>query len=388
MSVSTSHLWTCCIPKISNVTALVGEILFCPAIIVYFYLVFTNAEFFLLPVMAFDRYVAICFPLRYHALMSKRVYVSLAAAPWAFGIFDTLSYTILTSQLSYSLMNLSCSETSTIELITFIEGVLFGFTPLFLTLISYTYIIVSILKIQSVDGYITSLGFSPILDLNRNLSCSLLQTSVYFYLVFTNAEFFLLPVMAFDRYVAICFPLRYHALMSKRVCVSLAAAPWAFGILDTLSYTILTSQLSYCKSHVINHFFCDLTALMNLSCSETSTIELITLIDGVLFGFTPLFLTLISYTYIIVSILKIQSVDGRRKAFSTCSSHLTVVLLFYGTIIFMYMRPASEYSPAQDKLFAVFYTTVIPVMNPLIYSLRNRDVKNAFKKFVGRELCC
>ncbi|KAM4690435.1 olfactory receptor 5AR1-like [Rhinophrynus dorsalis] len=212
-------------------------------------------------------------------------------------------------------------------------------------------------------------------------------SQVYFYLVFTNAEFFLLPVMAYDRYVAICKPLHYHVLMSKRVCVSLAVGSWTFGFLDTLSYTLLSSRLVYCKSHVVNHFFCDLTVLMKLSCSDTSTIELITFIEGVLFGLTPLFLTLTSYLHIIISILKIHTVEGRSKAFSTCSSHLTVITLFYGTIIFMYMRPTSEYSPAQDKLFAVYYTTAIPMINPFIYSLRNRDVKNAFKKVILGGMC-
>ncbi|XP_053576560.1 olfactory receptor 1019-like [Bombina bombina] len=188
--------------------------------------------------------------------------------------------------------------------------------------------------------------------------------------------------MAYDRYVAICNPFQYHNLMKKGVCIILAAAPWVFGFVDTLSYTILTSQLSYCKSHVVNHFFCDLTALMKLSCSDTSTIELVTFIEGVIYGFAPFFITLTSYAYIIANVLKIRSVNGRRKAFSTCSSHITVVILFYGTIISMYMRPTSDYSPAQDKLFAVFYTTVIPMFNPLIYSLRNQDVKNAFKKMI------
>ncbi|XP_053576568.1 olfactory receptor 1019-like [Bombina bombina] len=210
-------------------------------------------------------------------------------------------------------------------------------------------------------------------------------SQVYFYLVFTDAEFFLLPVMAYDRYVAICSPLHYYKIMKKEVCILLAVAPWAFGFIDMLSCTILTSQLSYCNSHIINHFFCDLTALMKLSCSDTSIIELVTFVEGVAFGFTPFFITLTSYAYIILNVLKINSVDGRRKAFSTCSSHITVVILFYGTIICMYMRPSSDYSPAQDKLFAVFYTTTVPMLNPLIYTLKNRDIKRAILKvFVNK----
>eukprot|EP00079_Xenopus_tropicalis_P013723 XP_002942782.1 PREDICTED: olfactory receptor 1019-like [Xenopus tropicalis] len=216
--------------------------------------------------------------------------------------------------------------------------------------------------------------------LHYSVSFSNCITQVYFYLAFTNVQFFLLPVMAYDRYRAICNPLRYHVFMSKRACVSLAVGTWAFGFINTLSYRI--SHLIYCISPVINHFFCDLTAVMKLSCSDTSTIEHFTFIEGVLCGFLPLFLTVASYIDIIRSIMKIHSIKGRRKAFSTCSSHLTVVTLFYGTIIFMYVRPTSKYSPAQDKLYAAFYTTVIPMMNPLIYSMRNRDVKVAFRKMI------
>ncbi|KAM4663612.1 olfactory receptor 5AR1-like [Discoglossus pictus] len=216
--------------------------------------------------------------------------------------------------------------------------------------------------------------------INYTVSFSRCFSQLYFYLVFIDAEFFLLTVMAYDRYVAICNPLRYHMLMGKGACITLAIAPWAFGFLDFLSYTIITSQLSYCRSHVVNHFFCDLAVLMNLSCSDTSTIELLTFVETIIVGFTPFLLTITSYVYIMISLLKRNSVDGRSKAFSTCLSHMTVVILFYGAIIFMYIRPASEYSHEQDKLYAVFYTTVIPVLNPLIYSLRNRDVKHAFKK--------
>ncbi|OCT68920.1 hypothetical protein XELAEV_18040228mg [Xenopus laevis] len=140
-------------------------------------------------------------------------------------------------------------------------------------------------------------------------------------------------------------------------------APWALGFINTLSYRILISQQIYCLSHVINHFFCDLTALLKLSCSDTSAIEHLTFAEGVLCSFLPFFLIVASYVCIICSIMKIPSIEGRRKAFSTCSSHLT-------------------YSPAQDKLYAVFYTTFIPITNPIIYSLRNRDVKAAFRKLI------
>uniref|UniRef100_A0A803K899 G-protein coupled receptors family 1 profile domain-containing protein n=1 Tax=Xenopus tropicalis TaxID=8364 RepID=A0A803K899_XENTR len=202
--------------------------------------------------------------------------------------------------------------------------------------------------------------------LHYSVSFSNCITQVYFYLAFTNVQFFLLPVMAYDRYRAICNPLRYHVFMSKRACVSLAVGTWAFGFINTLSYRI--SHLIYCISPVINHFFCDLTAVMKLSCSDTSTIEHFTFIEGVLCGFLPLSLQ---------CILKIHSSDGRQKAFSTCASHLTVVILFYGTVLVMHMRPSSHYLLAQDKPLSVLYTAIIPILNPLIYSLRNKNVKKA-----------
>uniref|UniRef100_A0A8C5QCF9 Olfactory receptor n=1 Tax=Leptobrachium leishanense TaxID=445787 RepID=A0A8C5QCF9_9ANUR len=200
---------------------------------------------------------------------------------------------------------------------------------------------------------------------------------MHFFHFFGSSEATLLTIMSYDRYLAIGKPLHYSNIMTTSVCRLLVLSCWAIGFLHSLLHTVLTARMSYCKSHVVNHFFCDLTSLLSLSCSDMSTIELITSVEGYLFGFIPLFLTLGSYTYIIFNIVKIRSIDGRRKAFSTCSSHLTVIILFYGTIIFMYMRPASDYSPAQDKLLAMFYTNVIPVLNPLIYSLRNREVKSS-----------
>ncbi|XP_029435960.1 olfactory receptor 1F1-like [Rhinatrema bivittatum] len=191
--------------------------------------------------------------------------------------------------------------------------------------------------------------------------------------------------MAYDRYVAICIPLHYALIMNKKVCGLLAAVSWTFGFLDVIAQAVLISQFSFCESNEINHFFCDFTALMKLSCSDPHTIEIVIFADGVVVGFIPFLLTLTSYIYIISTILKIQSTEGRCKAFSTCSSHLTVVILFYVTIISVYVRPSSMYSPGQDKLFALLYTALIPMLNPIIYSLRNQDVKTALRKIIFRK---
>ncbi|XP_029435840.1 olfactory receptor 2T27-like [Rhinatrema bivittatum] len=191
--------------------------------------------------------------------------------------------------------------------------------------------------------------------------------------------------MAYDRYVAICNPLRYPLLLSKRICILLVAASWLGGCLDEVPFEIFISQFSYCGSNEINHFFCDPNALLKLSCSDTRNFEILVLSEATVISLIPFLLTLSSYIFIIRTVLKIHRSDGRSKAFSTCSSHLTVVLLFYGTIVFVYLRPSSMQSPEQDKMFALLYTVLTPMLNPMIYSLRNQEVKNALRKVIIRK---
>ncbi|XP_030050889.1 olfactory receptor 1G1-like [Microcaecilia unicolor] len=214
------------------------------------------------------------------------------------------------------------------------------------------------------------------------ISFPLCIAQLYFFISFTGTEFFLLTAMAYDRYVAICNPLHYVLIMNRRNCVLLASASWIFGFIDMLPHTFLISQLSFCEGNKIDHFFCDALPLMKLSCSDLINIEIVIFIVGPFVVVIPFGLTLTSYMYIISRILKIHSANGRRKTFSTCSSHLTIVILFYGTIICVYMRPASMYSPDEDKLFSLLYTALIPMLNPIIYSLRNEDIKKSLTKFV------
>ncbi|XP_069486136.1 olfactory receptor 5AR1-like [Ambystoma mexicanum] len=195
-----------------------------------------------------------------------------------------------------------------------------------------------------------------------------------------TVECLLLAVMAYDRYVAICNPLLYSVVMNKNMCVRLVVSTYSAGFLSALIHTISTFSLSYCGSNVIKHFYCDVPPLLKISCSDTTLVEILMFLFGGLAEMTSLLVILTSYMSIISSILKIHSTIGRSRAFSTCASHLTAVCLFYGTIIFMYLRPPSAYSLEQDRVASVFYTVVIPMMNPLIYSLRNNDVKGALKK--------
>ncbi|XP_029463813.1 olfactory receptor 1019-like [Rhinatrema bivittatum] len=205
-------------------------------------------------------------------------------------------------------------------------------------------------------------------------------TQMHLFLSCTDTEFYLLTAMAYDRYVAICNPLRYTVIMNRKVCLILVLASWITSFLNPVPHTFLFSQSSFCSSNEINHFFCDLTALMALSCSGTSVIEMITYFQGPILAFIPFMLTLTSYVYIISAILKIRSAKGRQKAFSTCSSHLTVIILFYGTSFGVYMRPQSASSMDVNKLLTVVYITAIPLLNPLIYSLRNKELKGALWK--------
>ncbi|XP_029437227.1 olfactory receptor 5I1-like [Rhinatrema bivittatum] len=219
---------------------------------------------------------------------------------------------------------------------------------------------------------------------NKAISFRACMSQLYFFESFTSTELFLLSAMAYDRCVAICNPLRYSLIMNRSICVLLAAVSWIIGFVNALPLIDLVSQFYYCESNEVNHFFCDIAALMKLSCSDVWRLETLIFAEGTITGFIPFLLTLISYIFIISSILRIRGTEGRHKAFSTCTSHLTSVSLFYGTLLCIYMRPASMYSPAQDKLFSLLYTALIPTLNPIIYSLRNREIKNSFRRIMGQ----
>ncbi|XP_031229356.1 olfactory receptor 5W2-like [Mastomys coucha] len=209
----------------------------------------------------------------------------------------------------------------------------------------------------------------------------------FFVCIFIDVEYVLLAVMAFDRYKAISHPLLYAVDMSNRVCYQFLAGVYLVGMADALIHTTLTFRLCFCGSHEINHFFCDIPPILLLSCSDTQVNELMIF---TIFGFIELSTisgVLVSYCYIILSVLKIHSAKGRFKAFSTCTSHLTAVAIFQGTLLFTYFQPSASYSLDQDKMTSLFYTLVIPMLNPLIYSLRNKDVKEALQKLGNKRWC-
>ncbi|XP_027276740.1 olfactory receptor 8J3 [Cricetulus griseus] len=215
------------------------------------------------------------------------------------------------------------------------------------------------------------------------------KTTIYYecaiqlggFLVFMVADIFMLAVMAYDRYVAICNPLLYMVVVSRQVCLLLVSLTYVLGFFTATVVTPCVFSVSYCSSNIINHFYCDNVPLLALSCSDTYIPETVVFLfsgTNLLFSMT---VVLISYFNIILAILRIRSSEGRKKAFSTCASHMMAVTVFYGTLLFMYLQPRTNHSLDTDKMASVFYTLVIPMLNPVIYSFRNKDVKCALKEF-------
>ncbi|XP_053069350.1 olfactory receptor 1F1 [Acinonyx jubatus] len=210
-------------------------------------------------------------------------------------------------------------------------------------------------------------------------------TQMYFVFMFVDMDNFLLAVMAYDRFVAICHPLHYSTKMTHQLCALLVAGSWVIANLNVLLHTLLMARLSFCADNAIPHFFCDVTPLLKLSCSDTHLNEVMILTEGSLIMISPFICILASYVHITCAVLRVPSTKGRWKAFSTCGSHLAVVSLFYGTIIAVYFNPLSSHSSEKDTAATVMYTVVTPMLNPFIYSLRNRDLKRALGKVVGRK---
>ncbi|CAM9818439.1 unnamed protein product [Rangifer tarandus platyrhynchus] len=226
-----------------------------------------------------------------------------------------------------------------------------------------------------LDGFLTP---------QKTISFSACAIQMFLSFAMGATECVLLGMMAFDRYVAICNPLRYPVLMSRRLCCLLAGAAWVLCLLKSVTETVIAMRLPFCGHQVVSHFTCEILAVLKLACADTSISEAFLLVGAILLLPVPLAFICLSYTLILATTLRVPSAAGRRKAFSTCSAHLAVVMLFYSTVIFMYMKPKSKEARVSDEVFTVLYAVVTPMLNPIIYSLRNKEVKEAARKVWGR----
>nr|XP_056702644.1 olfactory receptor 1020-like [Euleptes europaea] len=211
------------------------------------------------------------------------------------------------------------------------------------------------------------------------------MAQMFFFLSFTGTEAAMLAVMAYDRYAAICKPLHYSRLVSTKVCILLASATWVWGFLDAALHTALSSKLSFCGVNQIHHIFCDLPPLMKIACGDTRTNEMITHVASIFMGLSPFLVVILSYFYILSTILRIPSNTRRQKAFSTCTSHIIVVTIYFGNGLLNYNQPSTGYSLETDTLVSTMYCIVPPMLNPLIYSLRNKEVKEGLRKMLHNQ---
>ena len=234
----------------------------------------------------------------------------------------------------------------------------------------------SVLDVGCISVTVPSM-LSRLLSRKRAVPCGACLTQLFFFHLFVGVDCFLLTAMAYDRFLAICRPLTYSTRMNQRVQRMLVAVSWTCAFTNALTHTIALTTLNFCGPSVINHFYCDLPQLFQLSCSSTQLNELLLFVAAAVMAVAPLVFISVSYAHVVAAVLQIHSAEGRKKAFSTCGSHLTVVGIFYGTGVFSYMRLGSVESSDKDKGVGVFMTVINPMLNPLIYSLRNTDVQGA-----------
>ncbi|XP_012781753.1 olfactory receptor 10C1-like [Ochotona princeps] len=265
----------------------------------------------------------------------------------------------------------------------FIIIFLIGVTPSLHTPMYFFLVNLSFLEMCYITSVVPQMLVHLLVE-SKTISVAGCAAQMYIFTILGLTECCLLAAMAYDRFVAICYPLHYTLLMGPRMCLQLAAASWITGVVVESAQTTWIFTLPFCGTGMIQHFFCDIMPVVKLACVDTSHNEVVLFCVSVLFIMSPCLLILCSYTRILVTILGIPSAAGRRKAFSTCSSHILVVSLFYGTALFTYLQPKTAHTPETDKATALMYTVVTPALNPVIYTLRNKEVKEAFQRLTQK----
>ncbi|XP_015338122.1 olfactory receptor 6C76-like [Marmota marmota marmota] len=251
-------------------------------------------------------------------------------------------------------------------------------TPMYFFLRNFSFLEISFTTV-TIPRYLVS-----IITGDKTISYNSCMAQVFFFILLGATEFFLLTAMSYDRYVAICKPLHYTTIMNSRVCTLLVLGSWLAGFLIIFPPVIMGLQLDFCDSNIIDHFTCDTSPMLLISCTDTSLLELLAFLLAILTLITTLTLVILSYVFIIKTILRIPSAEQRKKAFSTCSSHMIVVSISYGSCIFIYVKTSAKEGEALTKGIAVLNTSVAPMLNPFIYSLRNQQVKQSFKNFLKK----
>ncbi|KAL1764266.1 olfactory receptor 2M3-like [Sigmodon hispidus] len=293
------------------------------------------------------------------------------------GIFDHSPLHTFFFSIILAIFFMALMWNSTMVLLIYLDARLH--TPMYILLSQ-----LSLMDLMLICTTVPQMAFNFISG-NKSISPAGCGCQIFFYVSLLGAECFLLASMAYDRYVAICHPLRYPILMSHKICGLMSASSWILGSLDGIIEVAAALSFSYCGVREIPHFFCDVPALLTLSCSNTLTFEKMIFFCCVIMLIFPVAVIMVSYTHVILAVIHMSSAESRHKAFATCSSHLLVVGMYYGAAMFIYMRPSSGRSPNQDKIVSAFYTILTPMLNPLIYSLRNREVARAFMKVLGMD---
>ncbi|XDB57951.1 hypothetical protein AB1E18_011370 [Capra hircus] len=303
-------------------------------------------------------------------LVSEFILVGFPTTPWL---------QVLLFSLFLVVYLLVVAENLVIMLTVWVTGSLHKPMYYFLSSLSFLEVwYVSVTVPKMLDGFLLQ---------RRHISFTGCMTQLYFFISLACTECVLLAAMAYDRYVAICHPLRYPAIMTTGHCVQLVAFSYMSGFMVSVIKVYFISHVTFCGSNVMNHFFCDISPILKLACKDMSTAELVDFALAIVILVFPLTTTILSYVYIVSTILHIPSTQGRRKAFSTCASQLTVVIIYYTAMIFMYVRPRAIASFNSNKLVSAVYAVLTPMLNPFIYCLRNQEVKNAIKKTVGVGQC-